>query len=464
MNDDVISTTSRALWFRNNLFYKFHAGQRVIDEAFKKVVAKLFVANCARRFGKTYWVACVCVMVARSIPYGRIKIASAFLKDVEEFIIPTFDLVMDDMPDELRPVWNATKKKYRFSNGAEIQLIGLDKNPNAGRGNYCDLYVFEEAGFIKNLSYLYSAVVMPMTMYRKNARVLMISTPPKSPDHDFKDFCIKAKKENAYVELDIFKNPMVTKEIAEEYRKECLTETDWLREYLCQFATDQTAAIIPEMMNYNYERGEVVEKDYQHFHKYVSMDLGVRDLNLTLFAYYDFTRAKIVIEREHVMSGPEMTTPKLHKAISAIELELWKDENGKPRTPYKRVADNNNPLLLLDLGSVHGMFFHSTSKDSLHAMVNNLRVWIAQGRVEIDPSCKTLIDSLKYGIWNDNRTEFARSKTLGHYDAIASLMYLVRNIDEQTNPLPVEVAFNQVMLGDTQTKEKYKGLLSLRRK
>lgn len=462
--NDIISRANSILWSRNDLVYKFHAGQLVIHTAFKKVVAKLFVANCARRFGKTYWVACVCVMVARSISNGRIKIASAFLKDVEEFIIPTFDLVMDDMPDELRPVWNSTKKKYRFSNGAEIQLIGLDKNPNAGRGNYCDLYIFEEAGFIKNLNYLYSSVVIPMTMYRKNARVLMISTPPKSPDHDFKDFCLKAKKENAYVELDIFKNPMVTPEMAAEYKKECLTETDWLREYLCQFATDQTSAIIPEMIDYDYSRGPVDEKSYQHYHKYVSMDLGVRDLNLTLFAYYDFKRAKIVIEREHVMSGPEMTTPKLHKAVSEIELELWKDENGKARTPYKRVADNNNPLLLLDLGSVHGMFFHSTSKDSLHAMVNNLRVWIAQGRIEIDPSCKTLIDSLKYGIWNDKRTEFARSKTLGHYDAIASIMYLVRNIDEQTNPLPVEVGFNQVFLGDTPNKEKFKSLLSLRRK
>lgn len=457
--NDVANYVSYVLWLRNNLSYKFHAGQRVIDEAFKKVVAKLFVANCARRFGKTYWVACICIMVARSIPNGRIKIASAFLKDVEEFIIPTFDLVMDDMPDELRPVWNATKKKYRFANGAEIQLIGLDKNPNAGRGNYCDLYVFEEAGFIKNLSYLYSSVVVPMTMYRKDARVLMISTPPKSPDHDFKDFCLKAKQESAYVELDIFKNPMVSSEMAEEYKKECLTETDWLREYLCQFATDQTAAIIPEMLTYNHKRGTIDENNYQYYHKYVSMDLGVRDLNVTLFAYYDFLRAKLVIEREHVMNGPEMTTPKLHGAVSDIEKELWQG-----KIPYKRVADNNNPLLLLDLGSIHGMYFHSTSKDSLHAMINNLRVWFAQGRIEIDESCKYLIDSLKYGIWNDTRTEFARSKTLGHYDAIAALMYLVRNIDEHTNPIPIKVGFNQIYDGVDDRKEAFKSILGMKRR
>lgn len=453
--NDVVSQAARILWRRNNLNFKLHPGQQVIDDAYRAVKAKLFVANCARRYGKTFWIVCEAMQVARSITNGRVKIASAFQKDVEEFIIPTFDLVMEDMPDELRPKWNSTKKKYRFSNGAEIQLIGLDKNPNAGRGNYCDLYVFEEAAFIRNLSYLYSSVVMPMTMFREGAKVIMISTPPKSPDHDFKDFCIKARQENAYVELDIFKNPMVTPEMIEEYKKECLTETDWLREYLCQFVTDSTSAIVPEMKGYDFTLHRD-ETNYEHYHKYVSMDLGVRDLNVTLFGYYDFLRAKICIEREHVMSGPEMTTPKLKAAIEEIEQELWDGAE-----PYKRVADNNNPLLLLDLGSVHDMFFHSTSKDDLHAMINNLRVWIKQGRIEIDESCKYLIDSLKYGLWNDQRTEFARSKTLGHYDAIAAIMYMVRNIDEHTNPIPIKVAFDQFYDGDD---GKFEELKKLRRR
>lgn len=454
----IRSKLKRVLWLRNNLRWKLHRGQLVIDAAYNAVKAKLFVAICARRFGKTYWVAVICVMVARSIKNGRIKVASAFLKDVEEFVIPAFDLVMDDMPDDLRPKWNESKKKYRFKNGAEIQLIGLDKRPNGGRGNYCDLYVFEEAAFIKNLKYLYSSVVVPMTMYRKGAKVLMITTPPQSPDHEIVDFCVKAKNESAYVELDIHKNPMVSPEMIEEYKKECLTDTDWLREYMCQFVTDRTKAILPEMLGYNYKRGPKSEH-YDILHKYVSMDLGVRDLNFTIFGYYDFQRAKLVIEREHVMNGPSMTTPVLHKEISKIEKELWQG-----REPYKRTADNNNPLLLLDLGSIHNMFFHSTSKDELHAMVNCLRTWLAQGRIEIDESCKMLIDSLKFGIWNDKRTEFGRSSTLGHYDGLAALMYMVRNVDEVTNPIPVKVGFNQIADIVDEQKEQYKNLVKFKRR
>ena len=379
-----------------------------------------------------------CLKVAISKPSARVKVATAFLTDLEEFITPAFESVMDDIPDSIRPIWNATKNKYLFANKSEIQLIGLDRKPNAGRGNYCDLYVFDEAAYIKNVSYIYSSVVVPMTMYRNGARVIMISTPPKSPDHDFKDFCIKAKRENAYVELDITKNPMVTPEMMKEYKDECLSETDWLREYMCQFATDDSQAIIPEMRGYEYTRGPKCE-NYEHFHKYVAMDLGVRDLNVTLFAYYDFTRSKLVVEREHVMNGPQMTTPLLHEAISKIEQELWQGKE-----PYKRVADNNNPLLLLDLGAIHNMYFNSTSKDSLHAMINNLRVWIKEEKIEIDESCRYLIDSLKYGLWNETRKEFARSKVLGHYDAIAAMMYLVRNVDEHKNPIPKKKGFNIV--------------------
>lgn len=463
MNDDKIIRD--ILWHRNELDWKFHDGQKVIDEAYRKVKAKLFVANCSRRFGKTYWIVTECLRVANEKERARVKIATAFLTDLEEFIIPAFESVLDDCPDKIRPKWSESKKKYIFKNKSEIQLIGLDRKPNGGRGNYCDLYVFDEAAYIKNVSYIYSSVVIPMTMYREGARVIMISTPPKSPDHDFKDFCIKAKRENAYVELDIFKNPMATPEMIKEYKKECLTETDWEREYLCKFVTDQTLAIVPEFRNYDYTRG-LKSEHYDQLHKYVSMDLGVRDLNHTLFGYYDFPRGKLVIEREHVISGPEMTTPKLHKAVSEIELDLWGQgagEDRKPIEPYKRVADNNNPLLLLDLGSIHNMFFHSTSKDDLHAMINKVRVWIKDKRVEIDESCKVLIDSLNYGIWNENRREFARSKVLGHFDAIASLMYLIRNIDESTNPIPVKVGFNQVNFDEDDQLNEYRKLRGLRK-
>ena len=64
--EDMNDVWKFVLWNRNELSFKHHAGQQVIDSAYRKVEAKLFVANCSRRFGKTYWVVTECIRVARS--------------------------------------------------------------------------------------------------------------------------------------------------------------------------------------------------------------------------------------------------------------------------------------------------------------------------------------------------------------------------------------------------------------
>lgn len=425
------------LWRAGSLLYKFHPGQEVIEIAYRKVVGKLFIANCARRFGKTFWAACKCIEKALTTPQGRIKIATAFQKDLEEFILPAFELALQDCPEDIAPKFKATKKKYFFKNGAEIQLIGLDKNPNAGRGNYCDLYVFEEAGFIKKLDYIYSSVVIPMTMYRQGAKVVMISTPPVTPAHPFQGFCQRAENQTAYVKLTIHHNPMATPEIIAEYKAECLSETDWQREYLCEFVTDEKLVVVPEWRD-TFIKETPRDEFYYFYHKYEAMDVGARDNTATLFGYYDFRRAKLVIEDEDIVSGPTMTTEILVNRIKAKEVERWEQHK-----PYRRIADNNNLILLQDLSIMHGLHFAPTNKDTLIAMVNELRMFVGAGRMEVHPRCANLIGCLKYGIFKDEkRDEFARMPIYGHFDALASLIYLVRNLDQHTNPIPHDYGFD----------------------
>jgi hypothetical protein len=69
-------------------------------------------------------------------------------------------------------------------------------------------------------------------------------------------------------------------------------------------------------------------------------------------------------------------------------------------------------------------------------MVNRLRLWIKQGKVIISPTCKELIGCIETGIWKKNRKEFDRSPLYGHFDALASLIYLIRNVRENINPIP----------------------------
>lgn len=423
------------LWDRGDLRFKLRSAQMRIELAYRQSRGKLFVANCSRRLGKSFWGVCKaieCALLCKN-PRPSIIIAAATKVDLKRFILPAFDQILADCPSHLMPEWRASDGKFTFPSGAEIHLIGLDKRPDAGRGNYCDLYIFEETRDIQRLDYLYSSVVSPMLIHRKGARVVMISTPPVTPAHPFLQFCERAQAQQSYIELDVYQNKEMSEADIEAARAECLTQSDWEREFLCKFVVDETRAIVPEW-NTTYEIEVERPIYFSKLHRYVAMDLGTKhDFTAIVFAYYDKRTEKLIIEDEAEMIGPKMTTVELKKMIAAKEAELWPALDA----PYRRVADNDNPLLLQDLGYLHGMHFVPTGKDELKAMVDQVRVMVKANRILVHPRCKKTLGCLRYGIWDERRKQFDRSRIYGHYDALAAVIYLVRNIDLHTNPLPL---------------------------
>lgn len=419
-------------WERGLLEYKLHEGQQLIEDSVNKADGKLYVANISRQFGKSYWAVVRALKKAKQKPGSVIKIATAFLSDLEEFILPAFEKILEDCPEELKPKYKVQGSKWVDPNGSQIKLIGLDRKPNGLRGNTIDLIIIDEAGFVKNLDYLYKSIIIPATMHRPDAKVIFTSTPPATPDHPFAGFCERAEIEGCYSHFTIYDNPMVTPEIIADLMKESGGEDSitWRREYLAELIIDAERAIIPE-----WDESFVQEwqpDEYRHlYHNYVSMDLGVRDFTAVLFGHYDFLKAKLYVEDEVTMDGHAMTTPKLKDAIVAKEAERF----GGHKT-YRRVSDNNNLMLLQDLGSLHSLHFMATNKDTLEAMVNELRILVGAGRVVIHPRCKMLIGCLKNGIWTEKHDKFDRSHIYKHFDHLAALIYLVRNLDKTSNPIP----------------------------
>ncbi len=101
-----------------------------------------------------------------------------------------------------------------------------------------------------------------------------------------------------------------------------------------------------------------------------------------------------------------------------------------------RVSDNNNLIFLNELAFRHNLTFMPTRKDNKEAALNQVRMKIAAEQILINPKCKTLIYHLRNGSWAKSKKDFARSPDAGHYDAIDSLIYLIRNIIETKNPYP----------------------------
>lgn len=437
----------RELWFRGRLNYKLRPEQKLIEAKFNECLQRkqlLFDFNCSRRLGKTYWAVKKAIEYARDpqIKQARIKYGAAFQTDVEEIVIPVFNKILEDCPTQLRPKFLSSKKKYIFPHqiggrwthekGGEIKLVGLDKNPDGIRGGYADLILLEEAGFISRLLYLYSSVLVAMTMKRPKPMIVAFGTPSDTPSHDFHTLSEKAKMEDAYLELNIYNSSVLTPEEIENYKRECLNESDWLREYMCQWVIDEQRAIIPEFDETQNVKKVERDENFQYYHKYEIMDLGVkRDKTVCLFGYRDFKRAKTVITHECSMTGPSMTTNKLATLIKETQKKAFDDY-----PVWMRKADSDNPLLCQDLTAVHGLPFSATDKESLHAMVNQLRMNIHE--YEIDPECKELRGCLNTALWNTNRDKFDHSEVFGHFDALAALVYFERNVDKLTNPIPAK--------------------------
>lgn len=422
------------LWERGVLSWKFHPGQETIEKAYQGVTAKLFVGNCARRYGKTTWAIIKAIECAIKSSKAKIIIATAFQTDCEEIMVPIFQTVLEDCPSSLLPIFNKTKKKYVFKNQSEIQLVGLDKHPNAGRGRKISLYIIDECSFVSGLRYVYSSVIIPMTMFNPSAKVILISTPPTSPEHPFKEFCEKAKAEDAYVELTIHQNPMCSLELIAEYRKECLTESDFLREYECKFVTDENLQLVPEFNeNKHVTLTSMRDEFYPFYRKYVCFDIGVVDPTAFIFGYFDWKKQKLVIEFEDQLQHREVTTKNIDKVL----------RTSSDYTQFERqICDSNNLVLVNDLNIDFQHSVVTTTKEDLLSMVAAIRLAFQQDQIVVSAKCKNLISQLKYGIWNKHKTSFERMNN-HHHDFIAAIVYLWRMLCEYQCPIPQTYGYTE---------------------
>lgn len=421
------------LWQRGNLTFKLHKGQKIINDFFNKMTGQLFCCNISRQFGKTVYSVIKAIECALSKPNCIIRYGTAFLVDLMRFIIPAFNLIMDDAPKSVKgKLVRQGGSAFLFPNGSRIDLVGIDRNPDAMRGNSLDMVVVDEAGYVSSLKYLYESVIIPSTVHRPHCKILMVSSAPDSPDHDFKYFADKANEQKAYVKLTIYDHPTITKETIQRLADESggLDSTTFRREYMCEFISDSNLQIIPEW-NDGYIQDITKDEFYGFYSKYVSMDIGYRDLTATIYGYYDFKRAALVIEDELHFNGPNETTETVSNKIKIKEKEIWGDI-----APPRRVADNNNLNLLQDMASIYKLIFAPTTKESLQAMVNKVRIMVMHGRILINPRCEYLIGCMRGGLWDKKKIMFSRNTKYFHYDHLAALIYMVRFLDTSTNPIP----------------------------
>ena len=437
------------LWEMGELYWKLNEVQRQLKEMTDTDTTKTSAVVVSRRTGKTWWLLIESLEQCYKHPNSVVKFLFPQQKDAKTNIQPLMRMITEDCPEHLRPIFNSQDKTYNFENGSQIQLAGSNGgNVENIRGGFAHLCIIDEAGFCTDLKYAIRSVLSP-TIRTTGGKIIMASTPSRSPDHEFiTEFMIPYKASGRLKIFTIWDNPNFTDEI----RRETLADyplgekdPDFLREYMCEIAIDKEAAVCAEFYEnkktivFNDETKDMGQPKFLDF--YVGADIGYRDLTVFLFGYYDFKKAQLVIVDEVVMNGPTMTTEALAKQVKLIESIRFVEENDQV-DPYLRVMDNDLKLIN-DLRQLHDIGFIPTKKDNKDGAINEMKIWMGQGRVRIHERCLHLIYHLEYGQWNKSRSDFKRladspDKTVkgGHVDAIPALYYLIRNIHTHRNPYP----------------------------
>jgi hypothetical protein len=408
-------------WRRGVLTWKLRPEQRRFKAEIEKSEKQLIVGNISRRWGKSF------TLVLYSIEQAlkkkqKIRYGAAFKTDLEEFILPAFELILEDCPEDLRPKYLATKQTWVFPNGSSIKLVGLDKNRNGLRGNAINIIILDEAAFIANLKYQYTTVIIPATAKQKNIKIIVISTPPESPEHYFVELISKAQTQgNGYylcLTIDDISDlePVERKRLLDEVGGEDSPTAQ--REFFCKIIIDATRAIAP-----SFNQRHIITAELEPIKWGLFGDTGgVRDMTVFLEAGYSHELGKAVIKDE--LWFPHGTPTSV---IVAAVKERW------PK--HTTLILDASGQLLIDY-SAAGLPAALPQKDDFDAGLLLLNTTFHNDRVIIDPNCQLLRRTLEGGMLNKQRTDYERSEALGHCDAAAAFIYALRGVDRVTDLRP----------------------------
>jgi hypothetical protein len=446
--NDEVKKAREILWRQGILDWKLNPPQKDIKAGILSDSNKISVVLCSRRLGKTYLLCSMAVETCLRKPFAVVKYAFPKQNMAKKMLAPVMRKLLEDCPEDIKPVYMTAEKCYRFPNGSEIQISGTDNDGWENlRGGDSDLNCVDESGFCDDLTYGVRSVLGPTVKLTKG-RTIMVSTPSRSENHEFiVDWVYPYKAEGRIKIYTIYDNPNFNAEAIKEAEEEYplgVEDPMFRREYLCHVIRGTEKSILPSF-NDSVEK-DIVRDDFVvplYCDKYVALDPGGKDLTGVLFGYYDYEQATLVVIDEIAVDGTT-NTQILADMIKEKEKLHWTNPIDKSvLQPYMRVSDVNNKIFLTDLQKLHGISFSTTKKDKKQAALNALDVAILQKNIIIHPRCENLLYHMKFAEWNNAQTEFKRLKAspsgklaASHCDLLDCLLYMHRSVVKSHNPFP----------------------------
>ena len=437
MTEDLKSAKDK-LWRAGVLSWKLHKTQLDMDDAINNSDHSLFVINCGRQIGKSYFLCVKAIVYALKHPGAKISYLAPQAKMVKKIILPRIREILKDCPSDIKPDYKVNEQVYVFKhNGSEIHIAGTDAGRSENlRGQVFHFVICDEAGFMDDLRYIVSSILVPMISTTRG-KIILSSTPPISPDHAFVSYVRQAEKGKYYIKKTIYDNPLIEeRQIKDLIEASGGEESDaWRREYLAEFITSAKDAVLPEANDVLMSEITQDWKKPAFYDTYVAVDLGYIDNTGMVFGYWDFLNNKLIIEDEAAFNKP--TSSKIAEVVKDKEKSLWM-VNNTVKEPYRRIIDGND-ITIADLNAPpNNLRFVKTRNDDPQAAVNEVRVMLYNKQIIIHPRCENLISEMKSAIWDNTGRRLARSdeQNRGHFDILMALVYLVRNLNKKKNPYP----------------------------
>lgn len=438
--------------------------------------ARIYVLDIGRRWGKTTLRFVIRCEDCLRHPGRTYRYASAYQKNVDEIVNDISRYVLDTAPDDVRPTYGTRRgvgTGFFFPNGSVLLLVGLDQNPDGLRGRASDGDDISEAAFVRHLVSSVKNVLYAQYQGRPWARMCLESSAPLETESDYDTtFLADSQLRQAYAYATIDDNPRLSADERDEFIRAAggREHPDCQREYFNMRVRDPQRTVVPEFVASKHVVRRAVP---QYAYAFTFADPGTRDLFGLVWAYWDWWRQKLVVQRSWAECNAGTT--RVASVCADTERELWgggTDNNvAAPATapqallqywdgqqlrsnPHLRVSDVDLTFIT-DAKIDHGMTFLPANKARLEekeagaarrageANLYLLRKAIGDGVIEIWPDSGPLQMQLERGMWNEQRTDFERTPALGHLDCVKALAYgyrkaamPLRNIDPIKPELP----------------------------
>jgi hypothetical protein len=461
-------------WSVARLRYKLYGHQRPAYDDFKARIVdpaalRAYALQWPRRVGKTFVAETIGVETCLTVPGARGVVIAPTEDMLEEFVIPTINSICADAPTRMRPRWAKSDGKFYFDhNGSHIALYGA-KDDSAidviGRGPAAHFIIYEEAGHIANLKKV-RQVASPQLL--SNMHIphagwqLFVGTPPESTAHEFVKLCRAFKRDGRVNKLTIWESQYERDRILKHIEEsadgmpldEYMDTEDFRREFMAEFVSDPTRKVLKRATEKYLEEcqrryREVAQAGRpSHFAVIEAMDVGwAPDWTFWLIAWWHHRLQTLVVEKE-LFWREGFRHEDMASAIKAEEEKLLGSARVSPfHTGFRAPArwSDYSPILLAELADKHGLVFNPTAKDDRDTAISNCDRMISGalsvGKLAINPQgCPQLLTQMDAAVWGkgSRRKEFARDdmKRYGHYDGVAALIYLTRNVIRTEEPYP----------------------------